>query len=454
MKFKVHRDALGITGLVIAFLGLLANPWLVGWLLNPSGRLGSRTLFLALAVFSAAGIAKGLYLAFADRRGLRRNLPNFALLAGTVAVTLAVAYTGYLAYRSARMYQYVKTNQRGWKGSLFQGHPELGYAPRPNSRGFMTFHIGPDLPVRHDANGFRVPENAPDDPEPRRPVILTLGCSATYADACLAEEGYGFQLAQALGGTCVNAAMCGYGLEQTLVQAQRLIPELKPDLVIVQYSGWLVARSLQGFAPSYLGQLPVPYFDTTAAGQIALQPALFREKIFEVPVADYQNEREGSAGEFLSFFFRAGLPLLLHDDRHAVRVRLQDALSRLLRDRPLLPGYELGNEVVEYVYGEIGRMCREHDARMVVVLYGLDKDERLRFQRPAVPGAAVANADSALYSRLPDRTRETYYRAYAHWRGDPPECVDAHPNAAAHAIIAQTIVEAVRTKDDEVIVHR
>jgi hypothetical protein len=39
---------------------------------------------------------------------------------------------------------------------------------------------------------------------------------------------------------------------------------------------------------------------------------------------------------------------------------------------------------------------------------------------------------------------ELYRQRYAHWRGAPPQLIDPHPNEAAHRIIADEILAAIR----------
>jgi hypothetical protein len=55
----------------------------------------------------------------------------------------------------------------------------------------------------------------------------------------------------------------------------------------------------------------------------------------------------------------------------------------------------------------------------------------------------VVRAQEVLNGRVPEATKEAYQRRFAHWRGQPPELVDTHPNSAAHEIIADAIVAAI-----------
>src|SRR6185503_21131713 len=72
-------------------------------------------------------------------------------------IAISFLYLCFTAYRSRSIYQYVKANQRGWRGKTYQPDAELGFAPIKNSQGAEVFPIGEDVPARFDNDGFRVP---------------------------------------------------------------------------------------------------------------------------------------------------------------------------------------------------------------------------------------------------------------------------------------------------------
>src|SRR6185436_19630869 len=72
-------------------------------------------------------------------------------------VAILFLYLGFTAYRSHSIYQYVKANQRGWRGKTFKPDAELGFAPIANAKGAEVFPIGEDVPARFDNDGFRIP---------------------------------------------------------------------------------------------------------------------------------------------------------------------------------------------------------------------------------------------------------------------------------------------------------
>ena len=109
--------------------------------------------------------------------------------------------------------------------------------------------------------------------------------------------------------------------------------------------------------------------------------------------------------------------------------------------------------MLRLVYGEIRDLCRRAGSRMVVVGLGMGAIR----PRPAdvevlrgLAGVTYVDAYAPLVERLPKRpgssnaeNLERFMRTYAQYRGDPPVMVDSHPNAAAHAIIGDTLAEAV-----------
>jgi len=349
-------------------------------------------------------------------------------------VTIALMYLGYTTYRTHQFYSYVKSNQRGWSGKVHEAHKELGFAPIPNSRGSETMPIGPDVPMRYDKDGFRIPIEDRLNPKNIHPVVLTLGCSFTYGAATHAKNTFPYLVGNYIGGSTKNAGVCSYGLSQMVIIAKRLIPRHTPDYVIVQYSPWLVKRAVRPFAPSHYGKTPNPYY----AGEdtLAIKLPVFQAKIFELPIDNYRNSQEGFF-DFFSFLGNVGLPLFLHDDFHMTAYTLATALR--LTDRPT----KNRSAVIQHAYGEISKVADQNGAKLIIVILGEDH-QPVSVQKDLLPNnAIVVDAQSALLKRLPTIDKQSYQREYNHWRGDPPSLVDGHPNEKAHRVIAETIVTQI-----------
>jgi hypothetical protein len=354
------------------------------------------------------------------------------LLAG-----LAVfAWLASVAARSVAGYLYIKQQSHGWEGRLMAYDARLGTRAVPGGRGAEILG-GVATPVRFDRDGFRVPFSDRGGAGVDRPLVAAVGDSFTFGSGVRAEEAFPWLVADALGGRVLNAGLPGYGLAEMLPAARDILSEHRPDVLLVQASSWLPSRAKRKFRSSRFATIPVPHFVRTAdPRRPAWRPPVFRPKVFDLPVASYRSS-PARLPEWASFLVRVGVPLYAHDDprlaRHAVR--------RALR---LNPRAARADTIAAHVYPEILRMCREAGTRMVVVVLeaaGKHNQPQSEFVLP--PDVPVVDTKPGLYARLPDRSEAAWLRAYGHWHGDPPVFTDEHPNARAHAIIAEQVVRAL-----------
>ena len=349
-------------------------------------------------------------------------------------VAIALMYLGYTAFRTNQFYKYVKSDQRGWSGKVHGVHKELGYAPIPNSRGSEIMPLGPDIPMRYDKDGFRIPFEDKLNTKNIHPVVLALGCSFTYGAATHAENTFPYLVGTYLGGSTKNAGVSSYGLSQMVIMAKQLIPRHKPDYVLVQYSPWLVDRAVRPFSPSHFGKFPNPYFvEENNEDKLVIKLPVFQTKILELPIDEYRKSQKGFS-DFLSFLEDVGLPLFLHDDFNMTAYTLAKVLR--LKERPTKNRWG----VIQHAYGEIFRVSEQNGAKMIIVVLG-ENHHPVPVQKDLLPkNAIVVDAHSALLNRLSTIDKQSYQRQYSHWRGDPPSLVDDHPNEHAHRIIAEMII--------------
>jgi hypothetical protein len=109
----------------------------------------------------------------------------------------------------------------------FQPDPLVGYRLKPNFTGRY-----PWVPVRTDANGFRVPA---EEPPASGRSILFVGDSVTFGFGVLAEDAYPTLFGQRVGrlGDVRNAAVPGYNLTQAIKTIQRFVEQHgKPELIV------------------------------------------------------------------------------------------------------------------------------------------------------------------------------------------------------------------------------
>jgi len=340
-------------------------------------------------------------------------------------LSAALLYTGYAFYSCSVMYRSIKQNRRGWHGRVHRCDGRLGFAPIPGAAGAHVFPIGPDVPMRYSREGFRVPVEK-DLESGRRPCFLFLGGSYTYGDACRAEETFPYLVGKHFGGAALNAGVCGYGLAQIYLLARDLLPRYRPDFVIVQYSDWLINRATREFSPTYFFKIPYPYF-TENQNTLTIVPPVYRTALFDYDISQLRENPPG-VSDYLRFISRAALPLQVHEDARFLLFclkKLSGMIPQPVPDR---------QKVVDFVYGNISDLCARHGARMLVV--------GIRQQSYRMDASwEYVNADKGLHEGL--QSDKDYDRLYSHWRGNPPVKVDNHPNAHAHRIIAEQLIEKI-----------
>jgi hypothetical protein len=103
--------------------------------------------------------------------------------------------------------------------------PTLGWALRPNfSSGAFTV----------DADGFR---RTPFRSRDAAPPVLALGGSHVQGDEVADDETWAAYLQDASGRRVINGGVGSYGLDQTLLQAEKIVRFLKPGAIVVGFSG-------------------------------------------------------------------------------------------------------------------------------------------------------------------------------------------------------------------------
>ena len=230
-----------------------------------------------------------------------------------VAITFIIS-TGFLKliYENNQLYYHsIDHNRKGFEGYIHEKDSLLGYKQVKNAEGSITSKYREKIPLKIDENGFRVPTKRLIQQENDSMLILFLGCSNTFGNHCVAEETFSYIVSDSLKCKYINAGVCGYGISQMYILAQRLIPKYKPDIVVAQYSDWLMQRTINGYAPTYLIDIPNPYF-TEEKGKILVQPPPYTSNVWEMTIWK-PDESKSNLSNYLGFSFGIGLPNLLRN---------------------------------------------------------------------------------------------------------------------------------------------
>jgi hypothetical protein len=144
-----------------------------------------------------------------------------------------------------------RETRRAGDGRLMY-HPQMGFVGRPG-------HTADG--VSHDAQGRR---NVPASPgaAPAGPPVLAVGDSYAYGDEVGDRETWPALVQARLGRRVVNAGVSGYGLDQTVLQAERLAGEAKPAALVLVF----IADNLRRAEMKRVWGAEKPYFVPAEGG--------------------------------------------------------------------------------------------------------------------------------------------------------------------------------------------
>ena len=137
----------------------------------------------------------------------------------------------------------------------------LGWVPRPGRYDYVwpgrTLHV---LPNRIRSNGGVTPDG---------PSILAVGDSFTFGDWVSDHETWPAYLELLLSARVYNGGVSSYGLDQTVLRAELLIPKLSPSLIVVS----LIQDDIDRTTVSVRSNAAKPFFRHDERGNIYLDPA-------------------------------------------------------------------------------------------------------------------------------------------------------------------------------------
>ncbi len=162
-------------------------------------------------------------------RTRRRKAAYAVTVVMTLLFLLAVAGESVIRWRRGAGFSLSRV---GWKARevlspdyLAAFDDQLGYVPTRNDHGQWK-----DVHESTDADGLR--RNVESPPPPGRP-ILAAGDSFTWGTGVNDDATWPAHAERLLGRRVLNAGVFGYGLDQIVLRAERLIPRFEPEVLIV-----------------------------------------------------------------------------------------------------------------------------------------------------------------------------------------------------------------------------
>ena len=158
---------------------------------------------------------------------------RIALVVGSILFSLIVLELGVRAFEGWDALVHwpnlvVQARTLDWaSGQHSRAVPDtrLGFVGRPNYS---------DGELSYDANSFRVTP-APGGVTLDEPPLLVVGDSYAHGDEVSDGETWPAHLQALLHRRVVNAAMSGYGIDQMVLRASMLAPEVKPAAIVLSF---------------------------------------------------------------------------------------------------------------------------------------------------------------------------------------------------------------------------
>ncbi len=129
--------------------------------------------------------------------------------------------------------------------------PDLGYIPHAG----LAVRVRDGFELHTREHGIR--SNGDQRPSRARPVTLVVGDSFAFGDEVLDSESWPAVLERAIDAPVVNAALAGFGLDQSVLRAERLAPIVVPDRIVVSF----IPHDVRRCAMSIWSGHAKPWFD-------------------------------------------------------------------------------------------------------------------------------------------------------------------------------------------------
>jgi hypothetical protein len=291
-------------------------------------------------------------------------------------------------------------------GATLRRHPRMG----------LAYHLfTSDRRARVSARG---------EATPSRVDLMTVGCSFSWGHGIENPETYTAVIARRAGLRAANLAFASYGTVQALQTLERNL-DLRPRVVVYGVIQDHVKRNLSGCAPAYgPACLPCAWVDFDPGGRPFLHPPDRDAYAFNRRFWD-------------TFFFRRG------SWPRRLAVTVEADVRRLGGETPFDMGDPASRQAgIEFLLGRMRALTRKGGAHLVVVYIPYLERGGTNPIPPALSAALRSLSGDGV-------TVLDLAPVVARYYADPARPLlrferDAHPNEAAHVLIADELEATLR----------
>lgn len=339
----------------------------------------------------------------------------FTAVLGCLPLLVLLAVAGsYYAWMGWTYYQQHRGEYTGT--SFITSEPLVGYGARPNAA--MQHTVAPLFNVYSDARGCR--EDQADQPAPSAVDILAVGCSFTFGFGVDNPDTYVQRLADGLDQRVCNAAVPAYGTTAAELSVDRF-GDLAPKVIVYGFIGTHETRNLLPCATTNEPFCRSVAFVDLRSGTPSIVPPSPPSAADSRYLTDTLTAHDFGWRDVYWAWMR---------DWYRLTGRDTSAINAPYEAQAADPA--MREQSVGYLLDQLADKSAALGARLVVVYMPIPGDvhpmpDSLAAALARHPEVDVVDTTSAFQSYEAEHGRQSL-RVSA---------TDAHPNAAAHALIAE-----------------
>jgi hypothetical protein len=347
----------------------------------------------------------------------------FGIITAISSAALCAALGLGVFYVRARWEPFPRSDLRMEGDWPLQRDDEIGFVAVKNGR-TLRRHLASGLRYHLFTDNLGARVNTPGNQTARRVDLLTIGCSFSWGHGLENEDTFTEGLRRRLGVTVANFAMGSYGTVHSFLLLRRHL-DLRPRVVVYGFIDDHLRRNLSPCAPSYAPFCaPVAHVTFAGNGTPAIQPppwSLFSAELNrrfheEITMTDRFSMRD--------VLWRARVDLL----------RVRESRAVAFSDNPAKR-----TASVTWLMERLAEEARSVGAALLVAyIPALSPGEA---GSPPEALVSAAQRHGATLVDLGPRVRQYHAR-------EPGSTLvlaqDGHPNAAAHALVAEALERVIR----------